>query len=274
MPTTVPAKQRYFEGLSDYQTAFLRYYPCPQLFAVISWGCAATGWIASILSRHPDIYCAHAANHVWNVLGQCEKLDGVRYLRVLGSQASSRVAAGDVHGVDRRHIPELRRVFEDRFNAAVVVREPMARLRSQLGVFHQFERQEHWDLAYLEELIPATGVILPSSGYCWRFFVHAANMLNAILEEVEVGRVYRAEDLTRNTDILCEFVDEITRGKVSPDAQWLRSSVEIPHLNPHTQGLPPMEFDDWQVDVIRKVVRPRAWELYERMGYPAAGFVS
>jgi hypothetical protein len=273
MPTTVPARRKYFDGLSDYQTAFLRYYPCPQLFAVISWGCAATGWIASILSRHPDIYCAHAANHAWNVLGECEKLDGVRYLRVIGSQASSRVAAGDVHGVSRRHIPELRRVFEDQFNAAVVVREPMARLRSQLGVFHQFERQEHWDLAYLDEVISTAGVTLPSDGYYWRFFVHAANMLNAILEEVQVGKVYRAEDLTRNADILRDFVDEITRGKVSPGAEWLRAAVEIPGVNQHAEQQPPMDLDDWQADVVRKVVSPRAWELYETLGYPAAGLV-
>ena len=263
-----------FEGLSEYQARFLRQYPCPQMFAVVSWGCAATWWLASVLGRHPDLYCVHAANHAWHVLGGCERLDGVPYLRVIGSQAFSWVAAGDVHGVNRHHIPELRRVFGDQFNAAVVVREPMARRSSLVGLFRQYEEAEHWDLSHLDPVIARTGVTLPSGAYRWRFFVHAANMLNAIVEEVALGKVYRSEDLTRNADTLGDFVDEITRGKVRPSGEWLRSAIETPKLNAHAERRDPIELDDWQVDVIRKVVSPRAWELYEQLGYPPVELAS
>jgi len=270
----VPENGQGCEGLSDYQSAFLRRYPCPQLFAIISWGCAATGWLATVLSRHPDIFCTHAANHAWHVLGECERLDGVRYLRVVGSQGLSRIAAGDVHGVSRHHVPELRRSFAGQFNSAVVVREPLARVQSHLGLFHQFDRRELWDIAYVNEIISRTGIMLPSDAYYWRFFVHAANMLNAILEEIEVGKVYRTEDLTRSAEALGDFIDEITRGKVNPSAEWLRLAVLTPIFNVHAERRNRTELDDWQVDVLRKVVHPRAWELYQELGYADVGFVS
>jgi hypothetical protein len=64
-----------FGGLSDFQAAFLKYHSSPQQFAVVSWGCAATSWLARVLNGHPDIYCVHAANRVWEVLGNFECLD-------------------------------------------------------------------------------------------------------------------------------------------------------------------------------------------------------
>ena len=127
--------EQFVEGLTDYQQAFLKKYPYPQLFAVISWGCAATAWIAAVPNRHPDIYCVHAANSFWHVLGNCEKSDGAPYLRLIGSQGHAYTAAGGVHRVSRHLVPECRRSFGETFNAAVVVREPISRLHSQLASF-------------------------------------------------------------------------------------------------------------------------------------------
>src|SRR5436305_15337620 len=31
----------------------------PDLFAVISWGCSATTWVAPTLNSHPDVFCLH-----------------------------------------------------------------------------------------------------------------------------------------------------------------------------------------------------------------------
>lgn len=214
----------------------------------------------------------HAANQVWHVLGGFERLDGVPYLRVIGSQGYHFVAAGDVQGVNRHHVPELRRAFGPQFNAAVVVREPMARRSSMIALFKQYGETERWDLAYLDPVIERTKVTLPSKAYRWRFFVHAANLLNAIGEEIELGKVYRMEDLTRNTDTLGDLVEEITRGKVRPGADWLRAAIGTPKINAHAAGIEEEELDDWQVDVIRKVVSPRSWELYQRLGYPAVEF--
>ena len=137
--TTENRVEQFVDGLTDYQQAFLRKYPSPQLFSVISWGCAATAWLAAVLNRHPDIYCVHDANHSWHVLGNIEKLDGVPYLRIIGKQGHAHAAAGEVHGVSRHLVSECRRTFGDKFNAAVVVREPISRIYSQLALHHPYQ---------------------------------------------------------------------------------------------------------------------------------------
>lgn len=264
-----PEVKHFFDDLSDFQGEVLRRSLCRQLFAVVSWGCAATAWLAKVLDSHPDIFCVHAANFSWQVFGNLERLDGSQYIRIIGNQGCNYNAAGDVHGVSRHHIPELRRSLADRFNAAVVVRDPIPRLHSQLALFVELEQYRAWDVAYVDSVISRTGIILRADDYRCRFFVHAANMLNAILEERDVGRVYRSEDLTQRAETLGEFVEEITRGAVSPSADWLRSAIETPRVNRHADSQQARQFTDWQVDVIRRVVDPRSWEIYEALGYPS-----
>jgi len=266
--------EQFVEGLTDYQQAFLKKYPYPQLFYVVSWGCAATAWLATVLNRHPDIYCVHAANLHWHVLGDCEKLDGARYLRVIGSQGHAHIAAGGVHGVSRHLVPECRRSFGDKFNAAVVVREPIARLQSQLALYKDFEGTRAWELDYLDAVLSRTGIKIAREDYHSRLFVHAANMLNAILDERAVGTIYRSEDLTSNGEVLGQFIEEITRGRVSPGSEWLDSAIHTKKVNIHAGRHPLRELDDWQMDVIRRVVDPRAWELYEGLGYARPEFAS
>ena len=261
------------ESLSEYQQAFLRKYPHPQLFSVISWGCAATAWLATVLNRHPDIFCVHAANHSWYVLGNCDRLDGATYLRVIGVQGHAHIAAGGVHGMSRHLIPECRRIFGQKFNAAVVVREPMQRLRSQMALYRDFEGMRAWNVDYLAGVIARAQVSLPEDTYENRLFVHAVNMLNAVLEEREVGSIYRCEDLTSSGDALGGFVEEITRGKVSPSGEWLESAVQFQRVNVHAGG-GRLDLNEWQAEVMRKVVDPRAWEVYESLGYLRPDFIS
>jgi hypothetical protein len=267
----------YLQSLSEFQRAFLDSYPPTFVFAVISWGCAGTAWIARTLNSHPDIYCVHAANAFWQVLGGCERLDGLSYLRVIASQGHAHAAAGDVHGVGRHHIPALRLAFDQLFNAAVVVREPIPRLRSQLALFERYKDVEGsttaWDLGYIDSLIEHCKIALPRDDFRFRFFVHAANMLNAILEEREVGKIYRSEDLTSDTSVLGDFVDEITRARVRPSSEWLDAAIQIHPVNPHAESSGQRQFEAWEIDVIRKVVDPRAWEMYERLGYTRPVFV-
>ena len=262
----------FVEGLTDYQKAFLRKYPYPQLFTVVSWGCAATAWIAAVLNRHPDIYCVHAANSFWHVLGNCEKLDGVPYLRLIGSQGHAHSAAGGVHGVSRHLVPECRQSFGDTFNAAVVVREPISRLHSQLALYRDFEGFRAWDVDYLDAVLARAGIVVAPEDYQSRLFVHAVNMLNAVLEEREVGRIYRSEDLTSISEVLGEFVEEITRGKVSPASEWLLSAIQTKKVNVHSGQESRHALNGWQIEVVRKVVDPRAWELYESLGYARPEF--
>lgn len=266
--------EQFEDGLTEYQRAFLRKYPYPQLFYVVSWGCAATAWLATVLNRHPDIYCVHAANVHWHVLGNAERLDGIPYLRIIGSQGHAHTAAGGIHGMSRHLIPECRRRFGVKFNAAVVIREPIARLQSQLALYKDFEGLHAWNVDHIEAVLARAGITLSPGDYASRLFVHAANMLNAILDEHEVGRIYRCEDLTSNGEILGEFVEEITRGKVSPDAAWLQSALRAKKVNVHAGLRPRRELDDWQMDVILRVVDPRAWEMYESLGYARPEFVT
>ena len=262
------------DRLSNYQQLFLRLYPPPQVFAVVSWGCAATSWLANVLNRHPDIYCVHAANYFWHILGNCNRLDGVSYLRIIGSQGHAHKAAGCVHGLSRHLVPECQRSFGSKFNAAVVVRDPIPRLHSLLAIFEQSEGVQAWDLEYVGDLISRSGVKLPADDYPSRFVVHAANMLNAILEEREVGKLYRCEDLTGNAETLVGFVEHITCGEVSSNCEWLQCAVEMKRLNAHTRTDSRDRLEDWQMDVIRKVVQPHAWELYEELGYQRPEFVA
>jgi hypothetical protein len=176
------------------------------------FGCAATAWLATILNRHPDIYCVHADNLHWQVLGNYERLDGVPYLRIIGSQGHAHIAGG-IHGVSRHLVPECRRSFGNKFNAAVVVREPLVRVRSQLALYRDFEGVRAWDVEHVDQILARTGIAVGSGDYQARLFIHAANMLNAILDEGAVGKIYRSEDLTSNGDALGEFVDEITGEK-------------------------------------------------------------
>jgi hypothetical protein len=265
--------EQFVEGLTDYQRAFLRKYPYPQLFAVVSWGCAATSWLATVLNRHPDIYCVHAANLHWHVLGNCQKLDGVPYLRIIGSQGHAHLAAGGVHGVSRHLVPECRRSFGEKFNAAVVVREPISRIYSQLALYQDFEGLRVWDVDYLDTILSREGIAVPPDDYPRRLFVHAVNMLNAILEERDAGKIYRSEDLTSSSASLCEFVEEITRGKISPDSAWLQAAIESRKINVHAGRQVRRELDNWQIEVIQKIVDPKAWDIYESLGYARPEFV-
>lgn len=169
--------------------------------------------------------------------------------------------------MDRALIPECRRIFGKQFNAAVVVREPLSRIRSQISLHRDFEGVQTLDLHYLDAILERTGLLIEPGDYQSRLFVHAANMLNAVLDEREVGKIYRSEDLTSDTEVLGEFVEEITRGKVSPDSEWLKVALETKKVNVHAGRYPLRELDDWQIDVIRKVVDPRAWDIYESLGY-------
>ena len=48
------------EDLSALQRALLDAGSCDRLFAVVSWGAAATMWLAKTLNAHPEMLCLHA----------------------------------------------------------------------------------------------------------------------------------------------------------------------------------------------------------------------
>ena len=111
------------------------YELAPHLFAVVSWGCAATAWLARVLNSHTDVFCVHQANVKWSLFSEAPRLDDVLYMRLIRNLGRGHAAAGDVHGIDRNKIALLREAYGEGFDCAVVVREPLSRLRSQFSLF-------------------------------------------------------------------------------------------------------------------------------------------
>jgi len=241
--------------------------PMPFLFCVVSWGAAATQWLANTLNGHPDIFCAHCANEFWQRLAGARYVDGWQYLRILGSGSPASRACGDVHGVSRETVPDLRAKLGDHFNCAVLVREPLPRLLSQVALFDKWPVKSVWSVDYVQKFLDR-GVRLPEDNISNRLFLHGVNMINNIIQEEPVAPIWRAEDLTTNAALLAQFVRELTRGHVEVEPEWAERAVRRPPSNRHSSpGAAPREFEPWQVDAIKKIVEPKAWSLYEGLGY-------
>lgn len=246
----------------------------PQLFAVISWGAAATLWLSKALNSHPEIFCLHTMNlHLTfdNDRRAFPKNDGLEYLRIIAKSALGYQAGGDVHGISRYDVPEIRQLLGDKFNAVVVIREPISRLKSELSHFKKYEKRRSYNIDYVDDVIKNNNITLPNNAYRHRLFVHGVNMLNAIVDETNVGKIYRSEDLTTNKSILGELIEEITRGKVKTDSELLSNMLKIDRVNIHIKR--EIQFHDWQIDVIKSVVSNKAWELYSKLGYDKPNFL-
>ena len=251
------------------QRAFFETYPAAQCFAVVSWGCAATSWLAKQLNAHPEIFCVHASNAFWKQLGGAPELSAVDYVKLLACQGYAHRAAGDVHGIAAGDVASVRDAFGERFGCAVVVREPLPRLLSQMGLFDKLGYSRGWDVGYVNAFVEGK-VRLPNQDYQTKLFVHGVNLLNNVLAEREVAPIHRCEDLTSDARALGEFVNVITRGRVAPDSEWAREVVESAPLNSHAaRDRSRLEdaFEDWQIEVIRKCVEPETWEAYRELGY-------
>lgn len=241
--------------------ALLRIYPPPALFAVVSWGCAATTWIARTLNSHPDILCMHEGAVRLARIGRQPMMSAVDYLNAVGSIASFHKAAGDVHGIPLKALPELRAALP-RFRAAVVVREPVARFLSHIAMVDQWAPARIWNLTHIDAVCAERGLPAPAS-YRERLWVHAAQSLNAIIGE-SAEKVYRAEDLTSSADYLCDFASHLTGGEIE-DAPWAAASVRAGATNAHAEGKRALSPD--QANILRAIVTQSAWALYEKLGY-------
>jgi hypothetical protein len=203
----------------------------------------------------------------WQKAAPGERIDGIRYMRVIELMAQSYKVAGDVHGISRDLIPEIREALGERFAAAVLIREPLRRFVSQLAFYEVRGRPQVWDLRYTEQLIARHKIILPHADtYSDRFVVHAANMLNAIVEESAIGTIYRMEDITTNPHALGMLVTEVTQGSVTFPAGWLETMLKSPPANTADRS-ENFQITAWHVEVLRRVVSPKTWELYAAFGY-------
>jgi hypothetical protein len=239
-------------------------------FAVLSWGAAGTKWLAKALNSSSEILCVHSMNGGMATLHNAARRDGLEYLLLLVRNGGAYLAAGDVHGVSRHEIPTINAKLGDLFRCAILVREPMARLRSQCALFDQHSdgpRKAWGDLDYLNPLIRSLGMDETSIPYKERLFVHGANLLNTITEEIDIGPVYRMEDLTTSGAALRALVDHLTGSVVKTSAEWAQAAIEMSPANVHARKAVP--FTERQLDIVRRVVRPDAWQLYRNLGYDA-----
>jgi hypothetical protein len=258
----------FMDGLTSLQKARLEKTRHGQLFAVVSWGCAATRWLAKVLNSHPEILCLH--HGIGAVASFHSSMDSLQYFRVLSMLGHEYNAVGDVHGLPRAEISKLKEAFGGRFNAVIVVREPVARLRSQMALYGEFQGLVAWDLSYVDTLIKSENI--PVNSEESRMFVHAANMLNAVTEEISYGTIYKAEDLTTNPNILAALIAEISGGQIATNREWLETCLGLRKVNTHVKR-EAWALTDWQVDVVRAVVRPESWKIYEELGYVTPPFV-
>lgn len=262
-----------FGDLDELGRATAQDAPLPFLFCVVSWGAAATQWLAGTLNAHPEIFCVHCANQFWERLGGARNLDGWEYLRILGCESPSSRACGDVHGVSRETIPDLRNKLGNKFNCAVLVREPLPRLRSQMAHFENWPIKSAWHVDYVQKFIE-DGVRLPQDNVVNRLFLHGANMLNNIVLEEAVAPLWRSEDLTSSAVALASFIEELTRGNVTVERDWVQRMVSRPPSNRHRQpNVDAAQFEPWQMEAIKKIVTPQAWRIYERLGYATPDFI-
>lgn len=257
-------------SLTEEQRRILSAAPLPlHLFAIISWGCTATKWLARVLDSHIDIRCEHYETRAWSLFGRTPQLTSLDYLRVLAFDHEDYKAVGDVHGIARDEIPLLRATLGDKFGCAIIVREPMARLRSQFNLFHFWNYRGWGRLKYVDKLALSAGVRPKSLSVEQRHMLHGINMLNAIIEEQAVdARIFRMEDITSDAEALRNLVVEITGTKVDCDSAWLENVFHsMPSINQH-QGPTSSDFDDWTTNMIGRIVKQEAWKIYETLGYP------
>ena len=242
-----------------------------RIFAVESWGSTGTHWLAHALDSHPQIRCFHAMNGTaWRMTGG-RRLDGVEYAEMLAAQRLGYPVVGDVHGFARTSIAEVKRELGDLFRSAVLVRDPIARYRSQLGLFRHGEWRRWatngrlWNIDYVKPIARDAGIELKDD-YDQMLVVHAACMLNVILEELALGLgpVVRMEDVVSIPEVLLSLVSTLTADEVDSGRSWAEQAVGGQPLERHARGeaLTPHE-----LDVLERIVKPEAWEAYRRLGY-------
>ena len=244
--------------------------PFPRhLFAIVSWGAAATRWLAKTLNSHPEIFATH---HLQNTIGEAS-LNGQRILRAIAFLSKAYIAGGDVHGIAREEIPALRHLLGERLVSVVLVREPIARLKSQFAFFDAYAHTRHWTgLEYLYPLLSNVGLTKKDVFYNQLLVMHGASLLNCIVQERSVGRIYRSEDLTSDAETLATLVTELSQGAITPSEEWTRAALATSRANVRV-GSDEYVLTDWHKHVIRTIVEPRAWALYEELGYERPDFV-
>jgi len=249
------------------------------LFAIITWGATGTSWISKVLNHHPEIFCVH---ELASVLNQSKlfssndfwaKFDPLDFMKII-SRMSHHKVNGDVHSFRSEDIPRLKEYFGKKFSSAVIEREPISRLKSTISGYRSMLPHKLYDTRYVDYIILRKKIELPKSNYENKLFVNGVNLLNAIEQEVNnnCGKMFRMEDLISDPKYLKSLIEEISSSELTADDDLLHQMIKTPATNIRASK-EKIEFEDWQIDVIKKVVHEKAWELYSKVGYSKPNFL-
>lgn len=218
----------------------------PNLFAVVTWGCCGTKWLATTLNAYADIFCTH------NLPGSLRRA-GIQAspeqaMSLLTEAGLGYRAAGDVHGIPRDAVSRLQAAG---IRVVGLTRDPIPRLQSHLALYENYgwSRRLWSGMEYAKPLYPA------AKTYEELMVVHAVNMLNTIIEELALFPVYRIEGIR---DQWSEFTETL----LGSPAEGIPA---VGRLNSHRRE--PGILDPGLQPIIDAVVKPEAWEAYRRLGY-------
>ena len=249
------------------------------LFAIITWGSTGTSWISKILNHHPEIFCVHelalvldqsklfSSNDFW------DKFDPIDYMKIV-ARTSHHEVKGDVHSFRPEDIPQLKEYFGKNFTSVVIEREPISRLKSTISLYNSTKQYKLYDIEFIDDIISKKKIDLPKFDYEHKLFVIGVNLLNAIEREVNynAGKMFRMEDLVSDPKYLKSLIEEISSGELSADDELLYKMIKTPPANIRASK-EKIEFEDWQIDVIKKTVDEKAWDLYSKIGYAKPHFL-
>jgi len=236
-----------------------------RLFAVISWGSAATRWLVAVLNRHPDIFALHNARNWINRCGGNLAVDS--YLRIIEHQAAGLKLAGDAHGVPLEEAPALRAAWGERIRFASVVRHPIQR-----GI----SSQRFWtasspaiDAAWYDEpSIRDVRSLLTSSTAV--HFARAMHLAENIVRETALGPVFRMEDLTSDVAFVWKLIEHLSDGTVRRDAEIDRTLFLSGKVGVHGSSAAardPYTEEPWQHELFERIVSDEGKRLYRELGY-------
>lgn len=207
------------------------------VFAVTVSGPARPAWLAKALNAHPEILCFSNWSSAWKEFDPPIEFEEVAYAFLLICATNQAYAAvGDVQGFPKAAIPVVAEVFSRSgqrfggagFSSAVVVADPLRAASAHAGG--------------------------P---------VEAGNLLNEIVDDVQLGAVYRLEDLEQNAEALAEFVHFISGERVSVDEPWLDTAFALAA----EEAPPAAGVEALQLKELEGVLSDDARSCYEALGY-------
>lgn len=244
----------------------------PSLFAIVSWGAAATHWLSKVLNAHPDVLCLHNTHSHWARKSGSARVDDLTYMQIIHRAAQGYRLAGDCHGISGTSIARLRSQWKDRFRSAVVVRHPIPRLASAWNLATKTRFQYHeLDHDRLRASAPSELRWLKSEGDF--VFLHLAGMINSIQTDDKIGPIYKMEDLVVDQDqvrSLLRFLsaEQLDFDPALPEAVFRQELVS--HSGKDAPRDPELVFQSlsgWQKEIFTAVFESRSRQIYESLGY-------